>query len=157
MSKTNRKQLYPRLAKMPYYRTSVSAERTKAEIISLLEKYGIESHQWTKLEGKETLKFIMDTVVQGRQIKQAVLFEIPTIKALTGQRNKIVEVPLAQSYRIFWYALKSLLESTKYGLLSKEDLFMSYTLTQLPTGEFVQMKDFLKENSLLLASGGLDD
>jgi hypothetical protein len=153
----SKKELYPRLAKMPYYRTSVSAERTKAEIISLLEKYGIESHQWTKLEGKETLKFIMDTVVQGTQIKQAVLFEIPTIKALTGQRNKIVEVPQSQSYRIFFYALKSLLESTKFGLLKKEDLFMSYTLTQLPNGEIVQMKDFLRENQPLLAQGGLFD
>lgn len=47
----NKTELYPKLRDMPYHDTKVSPERTKAQVVTLLEKYGIENHQWTKLEG----------------------------------------------------------------------------------------------------------
>ena len=147
------KDPYPKLSKMPYYNTKVPAERTKLEIITLLTKYDITSHQWTKLEDKEHLKFIIESTIQETKIKQAILFEIPSIKALKGNRKELVTVPQQQTYRMFYYALKSLLESTKYGILSKQDVFLPYMLTQIPSGEFVQMKDVLKDNPQLLLPG----
>ena len=144
---------YPRLSRMPYHNTTVPSERTKFEIITLLEKYGIKSHQWTKHEGKENLKFIMETTVQGTRINQAVLFEIPSLKAIKGQRKEPVDVPPKQMYRMFYYALKSLLETTKYGILRKEDVFLPYMLTQLPSGEHVQMKTLLQDHPQLLLPG----
>ena len=149
------KPAYPKLSKMPYYNTKVPSERTKLEIITLLEKYDIESHQWTKLEGKENLKFIMYVTVKGTRIAQAILFEIPSLKALKGNRKEVVDVPPRQMYRMFYYALKSLLESTKYGILHKEDVFLPYMLTQLPSGEYVQMKKLLVDHPQLLLPGGI--
>lgn len=138
---------YPRLTKMPYYGTEVSEITTKQEIIKLLEKYGIEDHQWTKMGGQENVKFIFDTIVQGKQIKIGVQFDIPIIRAKLWQGSgyRIVDVPKAQVYRIFYYSLKSLLEITQYGIMKKEDLFFSYIITQLPDGTRGRMKDLLKE------------
>lgn len=151
------RQKYPRLTQMPYHGTRVPAYRTKNEIISMLEKYGIDNHRWTKLEGKESIEFIIDTVVQGTHIKKAVQFEIPAIKALYGSKNKLVDVPQSQAYRIFYHALKSVLESTKYGVLSLEHILFSYTMTQLSTGETVQVKDLLEKHPLMLQTGFTKD
>lgn len=141
---------YPKLSEMPYYRTKVSEEKTKFEIVSLLEKYGIADHQWTKIGGQEYIKFIFATSVQGKEIKVAVQFDIPQIRAIHGRYNEVVDVPRSQIYRIFYYSLKSLLETTQYGIMKKEDLFFSYILTQLPNGQEGRMKDFLTNSNLLL-------
>lgn len=153
----SRKEKYPRLRDMPYYKTRVATEDTRAAITKLLTKYGIEDQQWTKLEGKETLKFIVDTVVQGTQVRKAVQFEIPTLNALYGNKNEILKVPLRQTYRIFYHALKSMLESTKYGIMQLDHLLFSYTLTQLPSGETVQVKDLLEKHPLMLQTGFTKD
>lgn len=145
-----RKKLYPKLSKMPYSSTKVSPDRTKSEIMRLLEKYGIIDYQWTQIEGHEYLKFVFDTVVQGKEIKVGVKFDLPEIKALKGRNNQIVSVPKPQVYRMFFYSIKSLLETTKYGILHKEDLFFSYIITQLPNGSEGVMKDLLKDQYLLL-------
>lgn len=145
---------YPRLTQMPYYNTKVEAERTKAEILLLLKKYEVEDHQWTSLKGKENLRFIIDTTVQGQQIRVAVEFEIPQIKAVKGPYHEIVEVPGPQRYRIFYYSLKSLLEATKYGIFSKKDLFWSFILTQLPDGSLKTLKDRVEEEIPLLLHAG---
>ena len=88
------------------------------------------------------------------RIKKAVQFDLPQLKALKGRRNVLVDVPTHVVYRIFFYSLKSLLEATKYNILTKEDLLMSYVLTQLPSGEMVPLKDLLEKHPLLLLSGG---
>jgi len=135
---------------MPYYNTKVSPDRTKSEIMRILEKYEIFDYQWTQIEGHEHLKFVFNTIVQGKEIKVAVKFDLPDIKALKGRHNEIVLVPKPQVYRMFFYSIKSLLETTKYGILHKEDLFFSYIITQLPDGSEGVMRDLLKEQYLLL-------
>lgn len=147
-----KKKLYGKLSEMPYYNTKVSPDRTKSEIMRILEKYGIIDYQWTQIEGNEHLKFVFSTVVQGKEIKVAVKFELPDIKALKGRYNEVVSVPKSQIYRMFFYSIKSLLETTKYGILHKEDLFFSYIITQLPDGSEGVMKDLLKDQYLLLPS-----
>lgn len=156
----SRRVKYPRLRDMPYYKTRVAVEDTRAAVSKLLAKYGIEDHRWTKLEGKETVEFIIDTVVQGpqgTQVRKAVQFDIPKLKALYGSQNKIIEVPESQTLRIFYHALKSVLESTKYGIMQLDHLLFSYTLTQLSTGETVQVKDLLDKHPLMLETGFTKD
>ena len=58
---------YYKLRDMPYYQTKVSAENTRAAIQSLLEKYEIFDHQWTKFGGVENIKFIISTVRQQQE------------------------------------------------------------------------------------------
>lgn len=155
----NQNELFPKLRDMPYHDTKVSHERTKAQIETLLEKYGIEDHQWTTLQGKQTLKFIIDTVVQGKHIKKVVQIDLPEIKARKWNRGsyQLEEVPKRIVYRIFFYALKSILETTQYGLFKLEDIFFAFTLTQLDDGSTVQMKDYFEQHPLLYeGEGGLD-
>ena len=149
---------YPRLVEMPYYQTTISPEQTQGDILVLLKKYGVKEHQWTVYGGRATLKFMIETIVQGRQIKAAVQMEIPEIKALFGQKNEIRIVPKKIVFRLFWHNLKALLESTKYGIIKKEDIFFSYILTQLPDGSQKSIKDlFLDSGKLLLAEAGVLD
>lgn len=151
---TTKDELYPKIRDIPYYKTMVSAERSKAQMEKLLEKYGIVNHQWTKYENKETLKFQIDTIVQGAKIKKMVMLELPSImaKKWNNRYYERVEVPRNQRMRILYYTLKSILETTKYGFFKLEDIFLSYILTQLPDGSIKQVKDVLKEHPLLLAS-----
>lgn len=140
---------YPKFREMPYHTTTVDPEDTKAEINKLLRKYDIKSKQWTELDSMgEQIKFIFETEVQGKLIKVAVKFDIPEIKCLI--RNKVALVPKKVVYRMFYYSLKSLLETTKYGILKKEDLFFSYIVTQLPDGKETTMKELYLNQALLL-------
>lgn len=149
---TTKDELYPKIRDMPYYQTKVSAERTKAQMETLLEKYGIENHQWTKYEAKESLKFQIDTIVQGVKINKMVMLELPEVKARKWNNRyyEVVDVPRGQRMRILYYTLKSILETTQYGFFKLEDIFLSYILTQLPDGSIKQVKDILKEHPLLL-------
>lgn len=155
MKELSKEELYPKIRDMPYYKTSVSAERTKAQIEKLLEKHGINNHQWTKFENKETLKFQINTIAQGIKVRKMVMIEIPEIKARKWNNRfySIVEVPRSQKMRIVYYSLKSILETTKYGIFKFEDLLLAYVLTQLPDGSIKQVKDILHDHPLLLATG----
>lgn len=150
-------ELYPKITEMPYYGTSVSADRSRAQILRLLESYGIEGHQWTTVrKGEELLKFQLDMTVQGVQTKKMVMIKIPLIKARKWNNRfyDLVEVPRAQTLRIVYYALKAVLETTKYGVFKTEELLMAYILTQLPDGTAVQLKDLLHDHPLLLTTTG---
>ena len=144
---TMKKQEYPKLNKMPYFRSIVNIGKTKADIIKLLTKYGIRDYQWTKFNGKETLKFIFDGIVQTKEIKMIVELPVPEIKAWKGKT--LIDVPENQSMRLFYFSLKSILEATQYGLMRKEEIFFSYILTELPNGEFIKIKDLIKQQLLL--------
>jgi hypothetical protein len=146
------KELYPKIRDMPYYQTRVSAERTEAQIKNLLKKYGIENQQWTTYEGRSVLKFQVDTVVQGAKVKKMVMLEIPSIKGRVWNKNhySIEDVPEHQKLRIVYHALKSILETTKYGVFKLEHILMSYILTQLPDGTIKQVKDVLEDHPLML-------
>ncbi len=140
---------YPKLREMPYHTTTVDPEDTKAEINKLLRKYDIKSKQWTELEGMgEQIKFVFETEVQGKQIKVAVKFDIPEIKCLI--RNKVAPIPKKVIFRMFYYSLKSLLETTKFGILKKEDIFFPYIVTQLPNGKESTMREVYLNQALLL-------
>jgi len=123
---------------MPYYKTSVSPDKTKGKILALLEKYNIHDYQWTNLGGKENLRFVMEAELENQEIKVAVELQIPEIWGLfNGQKHK---VPQPQRYRIFYYSLKSLLEATKFGIIRKEDVFFSFIRTQI-NGRVMTMKE----------------
>ena len=142
-------KLYPNFSDLPYAYTPVSAVKSRNQIIALLEKYGIENHMLGQMEGKEALQFQIDTTVQGVKVKKMVRVDVPVIKAYRS--GKLIEVTKDQVMRMVFYTLKSILESTKYGVFKMEHLLMSYILTQLPDGKIVQIKDVLEEHPLLLS------
>jgi len=75
-----KKELYPKLQDMPYHNTTVSTQRSRSEILRLLEKYGIDSHLWGTIEGKEAIQFQIQTIVQGAQVKKMVRIECRLVK-----------------------------------------------------------------------------
>lgn len=85
------KEELPRLTKMPYYGTSSSTEKTKMEIIALINKYGISDYQWTSMKGNEHLRFIMQIKRGTIPVNVAVQMDIPDIKAIKG--SEVVSVP----------------------------------------------------------------
>lgn len=144
------RQKYPNLAAMPYYKTKVTAVRSRSEIERLLSKYGIEDLMWGKSGGKEAIQFLIDTISQGAHIKKMVRIDIPNLKARYA--GKLVDVPRAQVLRFIYHNLKSILEASKYNIFRLEHLLMSYILTQLPgTTKLVQLKDLLEEHPLMLS------
>ena len=149
-----RKEKYPRIQQIPYYNTKVSVNKSRSEILRLLEKYGIHNHLWGTIDGKEAIQFQIETISQGVQIKKMIRIDIPKIKA--RNRKRLVEVPRAQILRFIFYTLKSILEATEYGIFRLEHLLMSYILTQLPNGKVVQIKDLLEKHPLMLYQGELD-
>jgi len=153
-----KENLYPKLNDMPYHDTKVSVQRSRAEILRLLEKYGITTHLWGNIDGKEAIQFQINTIVQGVQIKKMVRIDIPDIKARKWNRGRyeIVSVPKAQVLRFICYNLKSILEACQYGIFRLEHLLMSYILTQLPDGSLKQIKDILEEHPLLLSTSNQD-
>ena len=143
------KNKYPIFSDLPYRGTKVSSVRTKAQIVELLEKNGINNHQWTKIDDKESIKFLLETIAQGKQIKKMIQIEIPTIKAYYGQYRELKNVNPQIIYRILYFALKSILETSKYGIMSLEELLFGYTLTQLPDGRVMTVKKALEQKLLL--------
>lgn len=127
-----------KITEMPYYKTTASIGSTKGKIFSLLEKYEIFDYQWSQIGGKETLRFVVEALLEDQEIKVAVELQIPEIWGLyKGQKHM---VPQTQRYRIFFYSLKSLLEATKFGILRKEDVFFSFIRTQI-NGRVMTVKD----------------
>ena len=115
-----------RLTEMPYYRTRVSADQSKGEIIKLLAKYGIKDYQWTRINDIETLKFVFTT---SQEQKRFVELQIPKIYYKVSSIEK--EIPENQRFRIFYFALKGLVESTEFGFLKLEDVFYTNTLVKI--------------------------
>jgi hypothetical protein len=128
---------------MPYYKTRVTPEKTNADIMLLLKKHGITKYEWTNIDGKESLKFVIECVVQGREITAGIRIDIPVIKAL--KRGRVVNVPVAQAYRLFFHCLKSILEATRFGIFKREELLFSFIMTQLPDGSTCVIKDRMDE------------
>lgn len=150
-----KKELYPKINDMPYSTTKVSVHDSRKHIIQLLEKYGITSHVWGNIEGKEAIQFQIDTIVQGAQIKKMVRIDIPIIKARKWNKGRyeIISVPKAHILRFIYYNLKSILEASQYGIFRLEHLLMSYILVQLQDGSKIQIKDLLEDHPLLLSTG----
>lgn len=148
------KEKYPLLRDMPYHSTTVSEEKSKADVSSLLSKYNIDDYQWTRLGGKDILRFMFEGDVQGKKIKMAVEMEIPTLKAYKGTNKPLIEVPRKVVLRLFYHSLKTMLESCKYGIMKKEHVFYSYILTQLPDGSMVPIHKLI-EDQLLLPEVGI--
>lgn len=146
--------------RIPYSNTTISPERTKADIEKLLREHGIEDIQWTSFQGKTTLAFAWTFTVNGKE--KGVLFEfsppmIPTTKRTwTGMRYERVTVNLeATAYRLLWHYLKNKLEAVRWGLESMEKEFLSHAVYQLENGQETTVGEHIEELMNTLKSPAL--
>jgi hypothetical protein len=125
--------------KIPYSNTTISPERTKADIEKLLKEHGIIDIQWTSYQGQTTLKFLWKIMVKGVEKEIMFTFSPPIIpstkRSWTGVRYEKINVNLeATSYRLLWHYLKNKLEAVRWGLESMEKEFLSHAVVALPDG-----------------------
>lgn len=124
--------------------TSVPVEKTRAEIETILNRYGADTFAYMQQPGSAAIGFR----VLGRQIR--FLLPVPDREEFrrttkrSGGRPKVVERSDEQTYRAWeqacrqrWRALalaiKAKLEAVESGIASFEDEFLAYVV--LPNGE----------------------
>ena len=129
---------------LPYADTTVSLEKSKAEIDRLLRKFGCIGIQWTWLEGKETLRFMHEFELKG--VKKGITFEIsiPEISRQTGRRyDKKTVRNDRQAYRIVVHIIKAKLTAVETGTETFENEFLSKILYHLPDGRSAKVGDII--------------
>lgn len=136
--------------RIPYSRTTIPPERTKADIEKLLREHGIEDIQWTTYQGDTTLRFLWKLEVKG--VYKEIMFQftppiIPATKRVwTGVKTEKVQVQLvATAYRLLWHYLKNKLEAVRWGLESMEKEFLSHAIVALPNGKQVTVGERIQE------------
>ena len=128
--------------KLPYGNTTVSAERSKAEIEKLLKENEIQDIAWITVQGKTTLSFRYYVEVKG--VQKGIVFQFSPPQIFVTKRTynpkinryeKLTFLNEPVSYRLLWWYLKAKLEAVKFGLESLEKEFMSQILLSLPQGD----------------------
>ncbi len=129
------------LKRLPYEGTVIDADKTQAEISTLLDKYGAIGVQWTTLRGNRKLEFIIEVEVKGIQRELAIIYEPPPIEV---KRKGVRSVDWNLSMRLLYWHLKSKLEAISYGLVSAEREFSSNIKMRLPGGQTGTVGDILE-------------
>ena len=120
---------------LPYKNTSVSRAKTYGEIIGLLETHGIQDYQYIKVKGAEVLSFPIK--IKRRDVEQGFIVKLSVPKLYypikKGRYGPATLTYLEnESWRIFWWHLKSKLEAIEYGISTELREFMyniTYSLT----------------------------
>ena len=124
----------------PYYTTTVSVDRTQAEIQHLLYKHGAQGTRWTSIpnEGVYEVEFLFP-VDQEDGTNRLLMFRVrPTIIKRPGGEPH----PEATMRLVFWW-LKTKLESIQYGLRTVTEEFLAEVVHQLPSGKEATIGEIL--------------
>jgi hypothetical protein len=100
----------------------VSRARTYGEIIGLLEAHGITDYQYLKFEGREVLSFPI--TVKRADITQKFIVKMSVPRLMYAKRSvgggkyarKTMTYLEKESWRVFWWYLKSKLNAVEYGI-----------------------------------------
>lgn len=131
---------------LPYYSTTVDAERSKAEITKLLRKYGSSGIQWTWMSkgGHETeiLRFIHECEIKG--VKKGIAFEVkvPDMEKTIGYDKKIAP-HRNQAMRLVYHVMKNRLAAIDCGLETFEETFLSKIIYKLRDGRPATVGDIV--------------
>lgn len=114
---------------MPRYAadTSVSVDRSRAEIERLLQRFGADSFGYAWDRGQESVSF----VYQGKQVRLG----IPLPKRESYRSEEAWAKERRRRMRVLVMALKALLVAVEDGLIGFEEAFLSWFVT--PSGRTV--------------------
>lgn len=123
--------------------TSVSVERSKAEIERTLQRYGASQFIYGWDQQEAVIGFVVRSDEQARQVRFKVkvpeLSDFFTTASSRSRSRAAAEKAWEQAQRQRWRALllviKAKLEAIEAGIATFEDEFLAYTM--LPTGETV--------------------
>jgi hypothetical protein len=113
---------------VPYRNTTIPALTTKSEIDGLLARWGIKKSAWDwDLEnGKVTLNFQVNEVIEGKEVQVVVELAAPKIYDKPNRRNPKLTVNWRVSIRVLYWWLKSHLEYHYLSQSSKTAMFLPF-------------------------------
>jgi hypothetical protein len=138
--------------KLPYKGTSVTKGKTYGEIIGMMEDHGIKDYQWTKYQGTDQLAFPIKFVYRDMERSFIVKLTVPRLvyplplRKGRGAPTKITYLE-NESWRIFWWFLKSKLEAIEYGISNEFREFMPNIINKLADGSEVGLSDLILQNA----------
>lgn len=128
--------------KPAYYKsTTISPERSKADIDKMLKDFGISTRAWITKDGEDVLIFEWKVDVNG--IVKNIAFELrpPEIREMkrvwnqkTSRTEKVNVRNDAVAYRLLFNYIKNKLEAIRVGMVTVENEFMSHIKFALKDG-----------------------
>ncbi len=128
--------------KQTYYKsTTISPERTKADIDKMLKDFGIANRAWITKDGEDLLIFEWMLDIEG--VQKRITFEIkpPDIRQQKrvwnqkASRTEKVNVRNdAIAYRLLFNYIKNKLEAIRVGMVTVENEFMAHIKLSLKDG-----------------------
>lgn len=149
-------------AKLPYKGTAINRGKTYGEIIGLLENHGIHDYQWTKFQGTEVLAFPLKIKRRDVEVGFMVKLTVPKLmfpiaKGKGYNKVKTLTYLENESWRIFWWHLKSKLEAIEFGISDEVKEFMYNIAHALPDGREISLGEMIRDNLQQLDKLALTD
>lgn len=142
--------------KLPYKDTVVTKGKTYGEIVGMLEDHGITDYIWAKLKGTDVLAFPLTIQYGDHDVSFKVKMTVPRLMYMlpVGKgRNAPKKLTYLenQSWRIFWWYLKSKLEAIEFGISDEIKEFLYNVTYALPNGREIQLGPEIVANAEQLA------
>lgn len=147
----------PPKQKKPFYKsTTISPERSKADIDKMLKDFDIDTRAWITKDGEDVLIFEWKVDVNG--VLKNIAFELrpPEIRQerrvwnqRLGRSEKVNVRNEAVAYRLLFNYIKNKLEAIRVGMVTVENEFMAHIKFSLRDGTSTT----LGQNFVQLMSG----
>jgi hypothetical protein len=127
--------------RIPYANTTIPAERTKADIETLLKEHGIKDIAWMTFKGESKLQFIYYLEIRG--VEKQLIFEFRPPQILVTKRqfnpklNRYEKMTFNNepvAFRLLYWYLSSKLNAVKYGIVTIEREFITQISLALAEG-----------------------
>lgn len=127
--------------KLPFETTKADPEKSRAEIINLLRKFGIDDYSWSEELGQTRLSFKTDVRIN-EDIRWYTVILTPALPAkemwvydeMKKQKVKKMIPMYAQAYRILLNYLKAKLTNVSLGVVKFEEEFLADIEVRTPEG-----------------------
>lgn len=132
--------------------TTVQPERSKAEMIEILKKFGISDYQWTEYKGEVSLEFEVEIIFNDRPTPMHATLHPPDLKeyrkvwdAKAGKTVKKLVANWPVAYRVMRNYLRERLLMVASGSYPFEDIFLADLVLEHPVSHAkVRLVDYLR-------------
>ena len=108
--------------KIPYKGTTINWSRTQGQVQVLMEKYGVKSFRWTSGIMGNTLIVRFEFIYEKNGFPIPCRIEVPIPNENEKERSRLMRV-------FFWY-LKTKMETVEAGFREFEEEFLSYIVNK---------------------------
>lgn len=137
--------------------TTIQPERSKADMIDTLKKFGITDYQWTEYKGEVKLEFEVEIMFNGQLTPMHAVISPPALKEIrkvwNAKLGKWVKAPVANwpvAYRVMRNYLKERLLMVASGAYPFEDIFLAdLVVPNEVTGEKIRLIDYMRNHGTI--------